>query len=170
MSAPGLHTCLISAHASFGISSVRPALFSTTPQKPAALSRPCLAEASASAVHLLRSCLASGFAFAAHSLIRASFSLFSRVLSTRPGRRIRKHHISSFPATTKRLRQQLASLRARATGRCLRGLCSSKCILSPLPDSVIAQLSSRENSTRPALFLQPRKDQKSSRPCLGYIL
>ena len=34
---------------------------------------------------------------------------FSRVLSTRPGRRIRKHHISSFPATTKRLRQQLAA-------------------------------------------------------------
>ena len=35
-----------STHASlsFGISSVRPALFSTTPQKPAALSRPCLAE------------------------------------------------------------------------------------------------------------------------------
>ena len=74
-------------------------------------------------------------------------SLASRTARLEPSARARRaptHFLSSFPATTKRLREQLASLRARATGRCLRGLRSSKCIQSPLPDSTHASYPRRK--------------------------
>ena len=74
-------------------------------------------------------------------------SLASRTARLEPSARARRaptHCLSSFPATTKRLREQLASLRARATGRCLRGLRSSKCIQSPLPDSTHASYPRRK--------------------------
>ena len=78
-------------------------------------------------------------------------SLASRTARLEPSARARRaptHFLSSFPATTKRLREQLASLRARATGRCLRGLRSSKCIQSPLPDSTHASASFGISSLR----------------------
>ena len=82
-------------------------------------------------------------------------SLASRTARLEPSARARRaptHFLSSFPATTKRLREQLASLRARATGRCLRGLRSSKCIPSSLPG-----LRSRFAEARGKLHQQRRR-------------
>ena len=112
MSAPGLHTCLISAHASFGISSVRRRfVHDMLPTFTRHLSPMPQLHSVTFGIGCLFPSVASRFRLRLRGTLphpRILFS-FSRVLSTRPGRRIRKHHISSFPATTKRLRQQLAA-------------------------------------------------------------